>query len=70
MTSNADTFEIHANDADHLLHDGYIGSPMAHKPLIYEFRLSDLRWIEVKRALDLESIPYKVNGQVFNQANW
>lgn len=47
MTSNADTFEIHASDADHLLHDGYIGSPMADKPLIYEFRLSDLDWPEV-----------------------
>ncbi len=70
MTSNTDTFEIHASDADHLLHDGYTGSPMADNPLIYEFRLSDLRWPEVKRVLDLERIAYKVNGQVFNKANW
>jgi len=70
MTSNANTFEIHASDADHLLHDGYIGSPKADKPLIYEFRLSDLRWPEVKRVLDLECIAYKVNGHGFNKADW
>lgn len=68
--ATTDSFEIHASDADSLLHYGYVGSPMADNPQVYEFRLSDLRWSEVKRDLDIERTAYKVNGVAFNNADW
>lgn len=56
MMQTIDSFEIHSNDADSLLHAGHTGTPVTDNPQVYEFRLSDLPWCELKRDLDIERV--------------